>query len=113
MFITCLCWLYVFCQGGFMLSNYPSRLEASWVYRELERARNIRPGFRYARWGWCNVSWPCYVSSATFHRITDGSPCQPQLMVLSSSAQCASSQQYGGEVRAGQSQLWQGLAVGG
>eukprot|EP00775_Hariotina_reticulata_P005691 gene5691-5929_t len=38
-------------QGGLLLSNYPSRLEASWVYRELERARNIRPGFRWGLLG--------------------------------------------------------------
>lgn len=34
-------------QGGILMSNYPSRMEASWVNQELERVRNIRPGFRW------------------------------------------------------------------
>ncbi len=33
-------------------SRYDSDFRASWAYRELERGRNVRPGFRYGRfWG--------------------------------------------------------------
>lgn len=38
-------------KGPIMLTGYPARLEASWVYNELERVRNIRPGFRWGLWG--------------------------------------------------------------
>jgi hypothetical protein len=34
-------------QGPITLSNYAARMEVSWVAQELERARNIRPGFRW------------------------------------------------------------------
>jgi electron-transferring-flavoprotein dehydrogenase len=29
------------------LVNYPKKLQASWVYKELRKVRNIRPGFRH------------------------------------------------------------------
>jgi electron-transferring-flavoprotein dehydrogenase len=32
-------------------SDYRARLEASWIWDELYRARNIRPGFRLGLWG--------------------------------------------------------------
>jgi hypothetical protein len=35
-------------QGPITLSTYPKRLETSWVWSELRRERNIRPGFRWA-----------------------------------------------------------------
>jgi hypothetical protein len=38
----------VVCQGGITMKNYNSRMEVSWVNEELERVRNIRPGFRCA-----------------------------------------------------------------
>ena len=38
-------------QGSIVLKNYAGRMEASWVYEELERVRNIRPGFR------CVLAW--------------------------------------------------------
>jgi hypothetical protein len=38
----CCCW-----QGPITLSNYEARMEVSWVAQELEKARNIRPGFRW------------------------------------------------------------------
>jgi hypothetical protein len=38
----------VVCQGGITMKNYNSRMEVSWVNEELERVRNIRPGFRWA-----------------------------------------------------------------
>lgn len=34
------------CQGGILMKNYEGRVEASWIHEELERVRNIRPGFR-------------------------------------------------------------------
>jgi hypothetical protein len=33
-------------QGPITLDNYTARMEVSWVAQELDRARNIRPGFR-------------------------------------------------------------------
>ncbi|KAF8072354.1 hypothetical protein HT031_000013 [Scenedesmus sp. PABB004] len=33
-------------KGPLVLDNYAARLEASWVHAELERGRNVRPGFR-------------------------------------------------------------------
>jgi len=47
-----LCVVYCVCslQGGIVMKNYGGRMEASWVYEELERVRNIRPGFRCV-WG--------------------------------------------------------------
>lgn len=36
-------------KGPITLRNYADRMEVSWVYQELERARNIRPGF--SKWG--------------------------------------------------------------
>jgi hypothetical protein len=35
-------------QGPVSLDSYPKRLETSWIWTELERERNIRPGFRWA-----------------------------------------------------------------
>jgi electron-transferring-flavoprotein dehydrogenase len=32
-------------EGAVMVSTYPERLKRSWVYEELRRVRNIRPGF--------------------------------------------------------------------
>jgi electron-transferring-flavoprotein dehydrogenase len=32
------------------LESYPKALESSWVYRELHKARNIRPSFHYGLW---------------------------------------------------------------
>ncbi|MGH6945241.1 MAG: electron transfer flavoprotein-ubiquinone oxidoreductase [Geminicoccaceae bacterium] len=37
--------------GGPVLEAYPRALEASWVYDELRRARNIRPSFRFGLLG--------------------------------------------------------------
>jgi len=34
-------------RGGDRLADYPSALESSWVYDELRRVRNFRPGFRW------------------------------------------------------------------
>jgi electron-transferring-flavoprotein dehydrogenase len=33
------------------VTTYPERLRASWVWDELRRVRNIRPGFRWGLWG--------------------------------------------------------------
>jgi electron-transferring-flavoprotein dehydrogenase len=33
-----------------ILSNYETSLKESWIWPELKRARNIRPGFRYGLW---------------------------------------------------------------
>ena len=33
------------------LTSYPERLKASWLWDELFRARNVRPGFRWGLWG--------------------------------------------------------------
>lgn len=35
---------------AFEATDYPERLEKSWVYEELKAARNIRPAFRYGLW---------------------------------------------------------------
>lgn len=47
LFLLCFCFLVVtLLQGGIVMKNYAGRVEASWIYQELERVRNIRPGFR-------------------------------------------------------------------
>ena len=37
--------------GGTELTVYPEALKQSWLWDELHRVRNIRPGFRYGLWG--------------------------------------------------------------
>jgi electron-transferring-flavoprotein dehydrogenase len=37
--------------GGPLLADYPLELSRSWVWDELYRVRNIRPGFRWGLWG--------------------------------------------------------------
>jgi flavin-dependent dehydrogenase len=34
-------------QTPITLTSYPKRLETSWIWTELEKERNIRPGFRW------------------------------------------------------------------
>ena len=38
-------------EGGEELAAYPEAFRASWVWRELHAARNVRPGFRRGLWG--------------------------------------------------------------
>ncbi len=38
-------------EGGEELDAYPEAFRASWVWRELHEARNVRPGFRWGLWG--------------------------------------------------------------
>jgi hypothetical protein len=49
----CRCWLPLLLlhglQSGIVMQNYEGRMEASWAYAELERVRNIRPGFRWVQ----------------------------------------------------------------
>jgi electron-transferring-flavoprotein dehydrogenase len=37
--------------GGPLLAAYPDRLRASWLWDELQKVRNVRPGFRWGMWG--------------------------------------------------------------
>jgi electron-transferring-flavoprotein dehydrogenase len=37
--------------GGPLLAAYPDRLRASWLWDELYKVRNVRPGFRWGMWG--------------------------------------------------------------
>jgi electron-transferring-flavoprotein dehydrogenase len=37
--------------GGPLLTAYPDRLRASWLWDELYKVRNVRPGFRWGMWG--------------------------------------------------------------
>jgi electron-transferring-flavoprotein dehydrogenase len=37
--------------GGPLLAAYPERLRASWLWDELYKVRNVRPGFRWGMWG--------------------------------------------------------------
>ncbi len=38
-------------EGGEQLDSYPTAVEASWIYPELKKVRNIRPSFRFGLWG--------------------------------------------------------------
>ena len=38
-------------EGGEELAAYPEAFRASWVWRELHEARNVRPSFRWGLWG--------------------------------------------------------------
>jgi electron-transferring-flavoprotein dehydrogenase len=37
--------------GAPLLAAYPERLKASWLWDELYKVRNVRPGFRWGMWG--------------------------------------------------------------
>lgn len=39
-----------FVEGDVAMMEYPLALEQSWVYEELRKVRNIRPGFHYGLW---------------------------------------------------------------
>ena len=36
--------------GNQSLEKYETALKASWIYEELKRVRNIRPGFKHGLW---------------------------------------------------------------
>jgi len=38
------------CAAGAECSAYSEKLEASWIWKELHKVRNIRPGFNYGLW---------------------------------------------------------------
>jgi electron-transferring-flavoprotein dehydrogenase len=45
-----------------MLESYPEMLRTSWVYKELYKVRNIRPGFHFGMWfGLLNAALETYI----------------------------------------------------
>ncbi len=49
--------------GGEVADAYPEALKASWLWDELRRVRNIRPGFRWGLWGGiANAAFETYVT---------------------------------------------------
>ncbi len=50
-------------EAPLVITSYPKTLKSSWVIKELRKARNIRPGFRYGLWvGLINAAFETYVT---------------------------------------------------